>query len=102
METPTVQISRWKVPTPVALAAWLGCGVPVLVWTVESYRNTAGADITVNEPGSVSADRAAVARAPNWAKPIVIAERADEKPLAPTRLGLQIGGKIGNWIKGIF
>lgn len=97
METPTVQIAKWNIPAPVAVAAWVGLGVPVFVWTIESYRQTVGNDVTVSEtPRDLGiASAYADPRISPIAKPIILAERADERPLPLVQKATQI---VGKWL----
>lgn len=95
METPTVQISRFNIPAPLAVAAWVGFGVPVFVWTVESFRATVGGTVTVNEPSTGSGDYSI----PPGTSPLLVGpmiqEQADSRPLPLVERALRFGIRLG-------
>jgi len=95
METPTVQISRFNIPAPLAVAAWVGFGVPVFIWTVESFRATVGGTVTVTEPSTGSGDYNIPPGTPPALVGPIINEQADSRPLPLVERALRFGIRLG-------
>lgn len=97
METPTVQISRFNIPAPLAVAAWVGFGVPVFVWTVESFRATVG-DVPSSGTSSAGDGFSIPPGTPDALVGPVVNMEADSRPLPlverALRFGLRLGGDL--------